>query len=90
MTSASLLKPGINLSSQTPIIPLIVGESSKAKQLSDELYERGIFVVPIVFPMVAKDLARIRVQMSAKLSIEELDIVIEALEEIGKKLNIIQ
>ncbi|NQT08273.1 aminotransferase class I/II-fold pyridoxal phosphate-dependent enzyme [Candidatus Bathyarchaeota archaeon] len=76
--------------SQTPIIPIIVGESSKAKQLSDELYERGIFVVPIVFPMVAKDLARIRVQMNAKLSIEELDTVIETLEEIGKKLNIIQ
>jgi len=77
-------------SSQTPIIPIIVGESSIAKRLSDELYERGIFVVPIVFPMVAKDLARIRVQMSAKLSIEALDTVIEALEEIGKKLNIIQ
>jgi glycine C-acetyltransferase len=76
--------------SQTPIIPIIVGESSKAKRLSDELYERGIFVVPIVFPMVAKDLARIRVQMNAKLAIGELDTVIEALEEIGKKLNIIQ
>jgi len=76
--------------SQTPIIPIIVGESSKAKRLSDELYERGIFVVPIVFPMVAKDLARIRVQMNAKLSMEELDMVIEALEEIGKKLTIIQ
>jgi len=76
--------------SQTPIIPIIVGESSKAKQLSDELYERGIFVVPIVFPMVAKDLARIRVQMNAKLSIVELDTVIETLEEIGKKLKIIQ
>jgi glycine C-acetyltransferase len=76
--------------SQTPIIPIIVGESSKAKRLSDELYERGIFVVPIVFPMVAKDLARIRVQMNAKLSMEELETVIEALEEIGKKLTIIQ
>ena len=77
-------------SSQTPIIPIIVGESSIAKRLSDELYERGIFVVPIVFPMVAKDLARIRVQMNAKLSIGELDTVIEALEKIGKELNIIQ
>jgi glycine C-acetyltransferase len=76
--------------SQTPIIPIIVGKSSIAKRLSDELYERAIFVVPIVFPMVAKDLARIRVQMNAKLSIGELDMVIEALEEIGKKLNIIQ
>jgi glycine C-acetyltransferase len=75
--------------SQTPIIPIIVGESSKAKALSDRLYERGIFVVPIVFPMVAQDLARIRVQMNAKLTIEILDGVIEAIEEIGKELYII-
>jgi glycine C-acetyltransferase len=75
--------------SQTPIIPIIVGESSKAKALSDKLYERSIFVVPIVFPMVAQDLARIRVQMNAKLTIETLDVVIEAIEEIGKELDII-
>jgi glycine C-acetyltransferase len=75
--------------SQTPIIPVIVGESSKAKALSDKLYEKGIFVVPIVFPMVARDLARIRVQMHAKLTNEELDTVIEAIEDIGKQLEII-
>jgi glycine C-acetyltransferase len=75
--------------SQTPIIPLIVGESSTAKRLSDRLYEEGIFVVPIVFPMVARDLARIRVQMSAKITIEQLDSVIGAIEGIGKKLEII-
>ncbi|UCD43981.1 MAG: aminotransferase class I/II-fold pyridoxal phosphate-dependent enzyme [Candidatus Bathyarchaeota archaeon] len=75
--------------SQTPIIPVIVGESSKAKVLSDKLYEKGIFVVPIVFPMVARDLARIRVQMHAKLTNEDLDTVIEAIEEIGKQLEII-
>jgi glycine C-acetyltransferase len=75
--------------SQTPIIPIIVGESSKAKALSDRLYERGIFVVPIVFPMVAQDLARIRVQMNAKLTTETLDEVIESIEEIGKELDII-
>ena len=75
--------------SETPIIPVIVGESGKAKRLSDMLYEEGIFVVPIVFPMVARDLARIRVQMNAKLSLEQLDHVIEAIEGIGKKLEII-
>ncbi|MGD2200307.1 MAG: aminotransferase class I/II-fold pyridoxal phosphate-dependent enzyme [Candidatus Bathyarchaeota archaeon] len=75
--------------SQTPIIPVIVGESSKAKKLSEELYKKGIFVVPIVFPMVARDLARIRVQMNAKLTTEHLDTVIEAIEGIGKKLEII-
>ena len=75
--------------SKTPIIPIIVGESSKAKQLSDKLYEDGIFVVPIVFPMVARDLARIRVQMNAKLTQEHLDRVIESIEHIGKELKII-
>jgi glycine C-acetyltransferase len=75
--------------SQTPIIPLIVWESSKEKRLSDMLYEEGIFVVPIVFPMVAQDLARIRVQMNAKITIEQLDRVIETIEGTGKKLEII-
>jgi glycine C-acetyltransferase len=75
--------------SKTPIIPIIVGESHKAKALADKLYERSIFVVPIVFPMVAKDRSRIRVQMSSKLRTEQLDRVIESVEDIGKELDII-
>ncbi|MCW4049237.1 MAG: aminotransferase class I/II-fold pyridoxal phosphate-dependent enzyme [Candidatus Bathyarchaeota archaeon] len=75
--------------SETPIIPIIVGESHKAKALSDRLWEDGVFVVPIVFPMVARDLARIRVQMHAKLTKEQLDTVIEKIESIGKELDII-
>ncbi|MFQ6053569.1 MAG: aminotransferase class I/II-fold pyridoxal phosphate-dependent enzyme, partial [Candidatus Bathyarchaeia archaeon] len=75
--------------SQTPIIPIIVGESGKAKRLSDKLYERGVFVVPIVYPMVARDQARIRVQMHAQLTTDELDKVIEALTDIGRELEII-
>ena len=76
--------------SQTPIIPIIVGESHKAKALADRLYQDGVFVVPIVFPMVARDLARIRVQMHAKLTTEQLDSVIEKMETIGRDLDIIQ
>lgn len=75
--------------SQTPIIPIIVGESQKAKALSDRLYEDGVFVVPIVFPMVARDLSRIRVQMHAKLKTEQLDSVIGKIEKIGRSLEII-
>jgi len=75
--------------SQTPIIPIIVGESQKAKALSDRLYEDGVFVVPIVFPMVARDLSRIRVQMHAKLTTEQLDSVIGKIEKIGQDLEII-
>jgi glycine C-acetyltransferase len=75
--------------SQTPIIPIIVGESHVAKALADKLYERSIFVVPIVFPMVSRDKARIRVQISAKLSKGQLDDVISKLETIGREIKII-
>lgn len=75
--------------SQTPIIPIIVGESHKAKAISDRLYEDGVFVVPIVFPMVARNLSRIRVQMHAKLTTGQLDSVIEKIEKIGRDLEII-
>lgn len=75
--------------SQTPIIPIIVGESHKAKDLADRLYEEGVFVVPIVYPMVARDLARIRIQMHANLTTQQLNTVIEKLNNIGKKLGII-
>jgi glycine C-acetyltransferase len=75
--------------SQTPIIPILVGESQTAKALSDRLYEDGVFVVPIVFPMVARDLSRIRVQMHVKLTTEQLDSVIGKIEKIGRSLEII-
>ncbi|TFH14953.1 aminotransferase class I/II-fold pyridoxal phosphate-dependent enzyme [Candidatus Bathyarchaeota archaeon] len=75
--------------SQTPIIPIIVGESQKAKAMADELYKQKVYVVPIVFPMVARDLSRIRVQMHAKLTTEQLDSVITKIEQIGRKLEII-
>lgn len=75
--------------SQTPIIPIIVGEPQKAKDLADRLYAAGIFVVPIVFPMVARELSRIRVQMNSGLTTEQLDKVIGQLETIGKDLDII-
>ena len=76
--------------SQTPIIPIIVGESHKAKALADRLYQDGVFVVPIVYPMVARDLSRIRVQMHAKLTTGQLDSVIDKMETIGRDLDIIQ
>jgi glycine C-acetyltransferase len=75
--------------SQTPIIPIIVGKPQKAMDLSNKLYESGIFVVPIVYPMVAHELSRIRVQMNAKIEEEQLDFVIRKLQEIGKDLRVI-
>ena len=75
--------------SETPITPVIVGESSKAKELSDKLYDEGIFALPIVFPMVARDKARIRTMMNAGLTKEDLDFTLEKFESLGKKLDII-
>jgi len=75
--------------SQTPITPVIVGESGIAKKLSAQLFEEGIFALPIVYPMVARDKARIRTIMNAALTREDLDFAIEAFEKIGKELHII-
>ena len=76
-------------SSETPITPVIVGESSKAKELSNKLFEEGIFALPIVFPMVARDKARIRTMMNAGHTKEDLDFTLEKFEKLGKNLNII-
>lgn len=75
--------------STTPITPVIVGESGVAKRLSTRLFEEGIFALPIVFPMVARDKARIRTIMNAALTKEDLDFAIGAFEKIGKELHII-
>jgi glycine C-acetyltransferase len=75
--------------SQTPITPVIVGESSKAKDLSNGLYKEGVFALPIVFPMVARDKARIRTMMNAGLTKKDLDFALEKFEKLGKKLEII-
>ena len=81
---------GFNIGkSTTPITPVIVGESGVAKRLSSRLFEEGIFALPIVFPMVARDKARIRTIMNAALTREDLDFAIRAFEKIGKELHII-
>jgi glycine C-acetyltransferase len=75
--------------SGTAITPVICGESHKAKALSDALYEEGIFALPIVFPMVARDKARIRTMMNAGLTREQLDAALAAFEKCGKQLEIL-
>ena len=75
--------------SETPIIPIMCGESLVAKQLSEELGKSNIMAGAIVFPMVARDRARVRTQMSAGLSRDDLDSVLRVLENIGPKLKLI-
>ena len=75
--------------SQTPITPVIVGESSVARKLSIRLFEEGVFALPIVYPMVARDKARIRTMMNAALTKEDLDFALSRFEEIGRELKAI-
>jgi glycine C-acetyltransferase len=75
--------------SQTPITPVIVGESSAAKKLSARLFEESVFALPIVYPMVARDKARIRTIMNAQLTKDDLNFAVAAFEKIGKELHII-
>ena len=75
--------------SQTPIIPIMVGDSGRAKELSQRLFEERVFALPIVFPMVAKDKARIRTIMNAAMGRSDLDFAISAFERVGKELKII-
>ena len=76
--------------SQTPIIPLIIGDPGKAQELARVLFEEeNIYGTPIVFPMVARELSRIRVQMNALLTKDDLNMALAAIEKVGKKLDII-
>jgi len=75
--------------SETPITPVMVGESGSAKRLSSKLFEIGVFALPIVYPMVAQGRARIRTIMNAALTREDLDFAIGAFETSGKELGII-
>ena len=75
--------------SETPITPVMLGESSVAKTFSDRLFEEGVFALPIVFPMVAKDKARIRNILNAGLTRKDLDFALAAYEKIGKELKVV-
>lgn len=75
--------------SETPITPVIIGESETAQKFSVRLYEEGIFALPIVFPMVARGTARIRTIMNAALKMEDLNDAITAFDKVGRELNVI-
>ncbi|MFH1257803.1 MAG: aminotransferase class I/II-fold pyridoxal phosphate-dependent enzyme [Candidatus Micrarchaeota archaeon] len=75
---------------ETPIVPVMLGESAIAQKFSVRLMEEGIFALPIVFPMVAQGKARIRTMMNAGLKKEDLNSALEKFEKIGKELGAIK
>src|SRR5579864_8349359 len=75
--------------SETPITPVMVGESRRAHKLADSLFKLGVFVLPIVFPMVAKDKARIRTIVTSAHTKKDLDEALEAFEKAGKEMALL-
>ena len=75
--------------SQTPITPVMAGESKEAVELSRRLFEEGLFAKPIVFPLVAKDKSRVRINVTAQHTQEDLDEAIAIFEKVGKRMNLI-
>ena len=84
-------KLGFNTgNSETPITPVMLPEEDLAREFSAKLFELNVFATPIVFPMVAKGKARIRVIPSASHSRQDLDLGIKAFEKVAKELNVLK
>ena len=75
--------------SETPITPVIVGESEVANRFSARLFEEGVFATSVVFPTVALDQARLRTIVTAALTDEHLDRALDAFARVGRELGLI-
>jgi glycine C-acetyltransferase len=73
-----------------PIIPVMLGEAKLATAMADALLKEGIYVIGFSFPVVPKGQARIRTQMSAAHSTEDIDRAVAAFEKVGKDMGAIK
>ncbi|MFN3546562.1 MAG: glycine C-acetyltransferase [Mesorhizobium sp.] len=88
--SASMTKLGFRLAgADHPIIPVMIGDASLAGRMADMMLDRGIYVVGFSFPVVPKGQARIRTQMSAAHSFDDIDRAVAAFEEVGRELGVV-
>ena len=74
---------------ETPIIPVILGETAKAIRMSELLLDEGVFVTGFGYPVVPQGQARVRCQISAAHTREDLDQALRAFEKVGKQLKLI-
>jgi glycine C-acetyltransferase len=79
------IKPG-----DSPIVPIMLYDAALSQQFADELLKEGVYAIGFFYPVVAKGQARIRTQISAAHSKEDLDKAIAAFIKVGKQLNVIQ
>jgi glycine C-acetyltransferase len=78
------------LEGESAIIPIIVGDTAFAIAMSDQLLRKGVFVTGFGFPVVPEGTARIRVQISAKLTKEEMDRALQAFESVGRDVGLLK
>ena len=74
---------------ETPIVPVMLGEAPLAKEFSKKLFENGVFAMALGFPTVPRGMARIRVMNTAAHSQEDLDAGLAAFEKVGRELGVI-
>ncbi|HKC48826.1 MAG TPA: glycine C-acetyltransferase [Gemmatimonadales bacterium] len=77
------------LPGETPIVPVILGETAKAIQMSDLLLEEGVFVTGFGYPVVPQGHARVRCQLSAAHTKDDLDFALRAFQTVGRRLGLI-
>lgn len=83
-------KLGLNIGrSETPIVPIIIGDEIKTVEFSKKLFEEGVFGLRIVFPMVARGAARIRCIITATHTKEELEYAVSKIKKVAQDLRII-
>lgn len=75
--------------SVTPITPVMIGDTHKARTLSQKLFENGVFTMAIGFPTVAKGKERLRVMISATHSTDDLDFAVKAFQKVGQEVGVI-
>ena len=77
------------LAGETPIVPIIVGETAAAIQLSDQLLAEGVFVTGFGFPVVPQGQARVRCQISSAHTRDDIDFAVRAFKKVGDRLGIV-
>ncbi|WP_417211412.1 glycine C-acetyltransferase [Antarctobacter sp.] len=77
------------LPGEHPIIPVMLGEAQLAQDMASRLFDKGVYVSGFFFPVVPRGQARIRTQMSAALTREQLDRALTAFAEVGRELKVI-
>jgi glycine C-acetyltransferase len=72
-----------------PIVPIMLGDAKVASRMAEQMLAEGVYVIAFSYPVVPRDKARIRVQISAALSMAELDTAIAAFTRVGKDMGVI-